>query len=50
MAFLSMADDSPFDKIFDRAILDVFVLESEHSGKCWLVIAFLTGAVDAGGT
>ena len=54
MAFLSMADDSPFDKIFGilfgRVILDVFVLESEHSGKCWLVIAFLTGAIDAGGT
>ena len=50
MAFLSMADGSPFDMIFGRVILDVFVLESEHSGKCWLVIAFLTGAVDAGGT
>ena len=50
MAFLSIADDSTFDKIFGilfgRVRLDVLVLESEHSGKCWLVIAFLIGAFD----
>ena len=45
-----MEDDSPFDKIFDILFgmvgVDVLVLESEYSGKCWLVIAFLTGAFD----
>ena len=44
-----------FDILFGMVGLDVLVLESEYSGKCWLVIAFLTGAfdcwgVDAGGT